>query len=73
MMNAFEYLKSLIEEGYFDDPDKHRPYGLRRLLAASGALLNAQTAAETILPAQQEELVQCWYARQTKEDAEVVA
>ncbi len=68
-MNAFEYLKRLIEDGYFDDPDRQQPSGLRRLVAASGALLHAQTAPERILPAQQEELVHYWHARQSQDRA----
>ncbi len=69
-MNAFDYLKSLIDDGYFDDPDKERPSGLRRLLAASGALINAQTTTETILPTQQDELVQYWRARQLEDNVD---
>ena len=65
-MNAFDYLKGLIEDGYFDDPDKDRPSGLRRLVAASDALLHAESSVETILPAQQDELVRYWHARQAK-------
>ena len=66
-MNAYDYLKSLIEDGYFDDPDKDRPNGLRRLVAASDALLHAESSVETILPAQQDDLVQRWHARQSQE------
>ena len=71
-MNAYDYLKSLIEDGYFDDPDKDRPSGLRRLVAASDALLHAESSVETILPAQQAELVQHWHARRVKEDVDTL-
>ncbi len=67
MLNAFEYLSRLIEDGYFDDADQGQPTGLRRLTAASGALLFAQTPSETILPHEQEELVQQWHARQARQ------
>jgi hypothetical protein len=66
MMNAYDYLKSLVDDGYFDDPDRNRPTGLGRLLAASSALLHAEAAEETILPSQQDELVRLWNARQLK-------
>ncbi len=69
MLNAFEYLSRLIEDGYFDDADQGQRTGLRRLTAASGALLFAQTPSETILPQQQEELVQQWHARQARQDS----
>jgi hypothetical protein len=64
MMNAYDYPKSLVEDGYFDDLDPNKPTGLRRLLAASSALLHAQASEETILPSQQEQLVQLWNTRQ---------
>lgn len=70
MMNAYDYLKSLIDDGYFDDLRGQQGFGLRRLMAASGALLHAETTEETILPVQQEELIQQWHARQLKQPVE---
>jgi hypothetical protein len=66
MMNAYDYLKSLVEDGYFDDLNQNNPTGLRRLLAASSALLHADASEETISPSQQDELVRLWNARQLK-------
>ena len=70
-MNAYDYLKSLIDDGYFDDRDRAAPNGLRRLTAASAALLYAKASEETIFPEQQEQLIQYWHARQLHASVEV--
>jgi hypothetical protein len=64
--NAYEYLRRLIEDGYFDDAESSGPTGLRRLLAATGALLHAESPSELILPEQQDELVRFWKERQSR-------
>ncbi len=70
MMNSYEYLKHLIEDGYFDDNEASGATGLRRLMAATDALLRAESPTEVILPDQQEELVQYWRVRQLKDSVE---
>ncbi len=70
MMNSYDYLKHLIEDGYFDDTETSGATGLRRLMAATGALLHAESPTELILPEEQEELVQYWRARQLKDSVE---
>ncbi len=65
-MNAYEYLKCLIEDGYFDDNESSGPTGLRRLQAATGALLHAESPSEIIRPEQQDELVRFWHERQSR-------
>ncbi len=73
MVNAYEYLKSLIEDGYFDDSQSTGPTGLRRLLAATDALRKAESPTELILPEQQEELVRFWHRRQSRASVEMEA
>ncbi len=66
MMNAYEYLKHLIEDGYFDDNESSGRTGLRRLLAATDALRRAESPTEVILPEQQDALVRVWHERQSR-------
>ncbi len=73
MVNAYEYLKSLIEDGYFDDSQSTGPTGLRRLLAATDALRKAESPTELILPEQQDELVRFWHRRQSRASVEIEA
>lgn len=72
-MNAYDYLKSLIEDGWFDDSQSTGPTGLRRLLAATDALRNAESPTELILPEQQDELVRFWHNRQSRASVEMEA
>ncbi len=65
-MNAYDYLKSLIEDGWFDDNESAGQTGLRRLMAATDALLNAESPTELILPEQQDELARFWHERQSR-------
>ena len=72
-MNAYDYLKSLIEDGWFDDSQSTGPTGLRRLLAATDALRYAESPTELILPEQQDELVRFWHNRQSRASIEMEA
>ncbi len=72
-MNAYDYLKSLIEDGWFDDSQSTGPTGLRRLLAATDALRNAESPTELILREQQDELVRFWHNRQSRASVEMEA
>ncbi len=65
-MNAFEYLRKLIDDGYFDDTESGGQTGLRRLMAATDALRHAETPSEKIGPEQQDELVRFWQERQSR-------
>ncbi len=69
-MNAYEHLKRLIEDGYFDNADAVPPTGLHRLLEASGALMNTQPAESAISPTQRDALLLYWQRRQAGPDAD---
>ncbi len=68
-MGAYETLKRLIEEGYFDNADAVPPTGLHRLLEASGALMNEKSEEGKISAAQRDELLLYWQRRQAGPDA----
>lgn len=71
MLNAYEYLRSLIADGYFDDTESGGHTGLRRLMAATGALEHAESPTEVIRPEQQDELVRVWRQRQSRASIEL--